>query len=167
MRFYFVFFDFFYKIAIINNNKHIYKPKINFMKKFLFLFLVMVCNFTINGQEKLTDTISVKKVFCEIVGRGNFTGTKVDISIDFGQKISFFKQYNQKLMVDEEGKKIKFNSMIDALNYMGKFGWDFEQAYAVSMGNTNVYHFLLSKDITSDKEFLDGIKTKAMIKDIE
>ena len=63
MRFYFVFFDFFYKIAIINNNKHIYKPKINFMKKFLFLFLVMVCNFTINGQEKLTDTISVKKVF--------------------------------------------------------------------------------------------------------
>ena len=46
-------------------------------------------------------------------------------------------------MVDEEGKKIKFNSMIDALNYMGKFGWDFEQAYAVSMGNTNVYHFLL------------------------
>ncbi len=57
--------------------------------------------------------------------------------------------------------------MIDALNYMGKFGWDFEQAYAVSMGNTNVYHFLLSRDITSDKEFLDGIKTKATIKDIE
>lgn len=159
-----LFYSFFVKLRLLTINIFT-DQNINFMKKLLLFLVSMGCFFFSHAQEKSSDTTFVKKVFCEIVGRGNFMGTKVDISIDFGQKISFFKQYNQKLMVDEEGKRIKFNSMIDALNYMGKFGWEFEQAYAVSMGNTNVYHFLLSKDITSDREFLYGIKTKAMIEE--
>ncbi len=35
--------------------------------------------------------------------------------------------------------------MVDAMNYMGKRGWEFEQAYVVTIGNQNVYHWLLSK----------------------
>lgn len=42
--------------------------------------------------------------------------------------------------------KIKsFNSMIDALNYMGEDGWEFVQAYIVTTGEINVYHWLLKK----------------------
>ena len=36
--------------------------------------------------------------------------------------------------------------MIDALNFMTTNGYKFEQAYAVTIGNTNVYHYLLSKE---------------------
>lgn len=43
-------------------------------------------------------------------------------------------------MVDETGKNIVFNSMVDAMNFMGKLGWEFEQAYVVTMGGQNVYH---------------------------
>lgn len=42
---------------------------------------------------------------------------------------------------------MKFNSMIDALNYMGTQGWEFVQAYAITMGNTNVYHFLMKRNL--------------------
>lgn len=48
-------------------------------------------------------------------------------------------------MKDENGKNIEFNSMVDAMNYFGKQGWEFVQAYAVTMGNQNVYHWLLKK----------------------
>lgn len=83
--------------------------------------------------------------YCEIVGTtANLLGTKVNISIDFGQERKWAADMRLK---DEAGKSIKFNSMIDALNFMGTLGWEFVQAYAVTMGNTNVYHFLLKKEV--------------------
>jgi len=36
--------------------------------------------------------------------------------------------------------------MIDALNFMNDNGYDFESAYALTIGNQNVYHFLLRKN---------------------
>lgn len=59
------------------------------------------------------------------------------------------------------GEKIVFNGMIDALNYMGKMGWLFVQAYAYSPGgnNPNVYHFLMKKSkVAIDKEDKDHQK---------
>ena len=44
-----------------------------------------------------------------------------------------------------KGKKVEFNSMIDALNFMTTNGYVFEQAYTVTIGQSNVYHFLMSK----------------------
>jgi len=78
----------------------------------------------------------------------NLLGTKLNISIDFGQERKWAADLRLK---DEEGKPIKFNSMIDALNFMGNLGWEFVQAYAITMGNTNVYHFLLKKEIKEEK----------------
>ena len=46
---------------------------------------------------------------------------------------------------DENGDKLIFNSMIDALNYMSKHGFEFVQAYAISVGGQNVYHYLLRR----------------------
>jgi hypothetical protein len=35
----------------------------------------------------------------------------------------------------------KFNSVIDALNYMGKDGWIFVNASPVNAGTTQVFHY--------------------------
>jgi len=37
--------------------------------------------------------------------------------------------------------------MIDAMNFMGAKGWEFVQAYVVTVGKQNVYHWLLKKEI--------------------
>jgi hypothetical protein len=72
---------------------------------------------------------------------------KVTVQIDFGQVQKFFSDNRYK--DPATGKPFVFNSMIDALNFMGKDGWEFVQAYVVTEGGgttaQNVYHFLLKK----------------------
>jgi uncharacterized protein (TIGR02145 family) len=47
------------------------------------------------------------------------------------------------IVKDEYGKPVAFNSMIDALNFMTKNGFEFVTAYAVTMFRQNVYHYLM------------------------
>lgn len=100
------------------------------------------------------------RTYCELVGTQNLLG-KTIVSIDFGQ-VSLF---SDNRMVDENGNVLKFNSMVDAMNYMGALGWEFEQAYVVThdygKSATNVYHWLLSKPYSDDGI---GLKTMNMIK---
>ncbi len=46
---------------------------------------------------------------------------------------------------DENGKIIKLNSVVDALNYFYAKGWDFLTAYAVSGGKPAVYYYTLKR----------------------
>lgn len=100
------------------------------------------------------------RTYCELVGTQNLLG-KIIVSVDFGQ-VSLF---SDNRLVDENGDVLKFNSMIDAMNYMGALGWEFEQAYVVTYyygkNTSNVYHWLLSKPYSEDGT---GLKTMSMIK---
>ena len=69
--------------------------------------------------------------------------TKVTIEVSFGQQMKTFA--DNRLKDPATGKAIVFKSMIDALNYMGKLGWEFAQAFVITESNQNVYHFLLKK----------------------
>lgn len=88
-------------------------------------------------------------VYCEILGIGSMFNTKVKVDIDYGQEVGFWNQ--DRRLKDESGKSIKFNSMVDALNYMGTLGWEFVQAYVVTIpsmgGQQNVYHWLLKREL--------------------
>jgi hypothetical protein len=134
------------------------------MKK---LLLISVLLFSISLFAR--DPWNPARAYCEIVGTGNLTGTKVKIEIDFGQAKHFWTGSTDKFLVDKSGKEIKFNSMVDALNYMSQFGWRFEQAYVVtensSMSKQNVYHYLLSKELSGDTEMDSGIYTRRDFKD--
>ena len=81
-----------------------------------------------------------KFVYCEIVGTQKLFSLQVTVSIDYGQERGFFEDNRMR---DESGKVQSFNSMVDALNYMGGLGWEFVQAYTVTSGQQNVYHWLL------------------------
>ncbi len=127
------------------------------MKK-IVLFLSLVFSLTLSAQE------GPRKVFCELLGTGKFMSSKVTVRIDFGQKNNFFTQSTDNRLVDEQGKAIAFNSMVDAMNFMGNLGWDFKQAYVVTTGQQNVYHWLLSKEVTSDDEITEGFTIKGDLK---
>jgi len=126
------------------------------MKKVLLFFsLSLLLALSAHSQEPTTNTSY--KTYCQIVGTGNLTGTKVKIEVDFGEKNNFWTMYKDKFLLDESGNKISFNSMIDAMNFMAKLGWKFEQAYVAT--KDNVYHYLLSKDITNDEQIKEGLNT--------
>lgn len=123
------------------------------MRKLLFVLLLIIPLLSFAQEKK-------RKVFCELVGTGKFMSSKVTVKVDFGQSTSFWYGSSNQGLVDEKGKNIEFNSMVDAMNYMGALGWEFEQAYVVTVSNQNVYHWLLSKEILSDENIKDGFKTK-------
>lgn len=124
------------------------------MKKLFLLFVAAFIFHVANAQQK---------VYCELLGQGRLFSSKVTVTVDFGQD-----QWQNNKLVDENGKKIVFNSMIDAMNFMGKLGWEFEQAYVVTAGSgasaQNVYHWLLSKYITEGDAIDEGIQTKSQYK---
>lgn len=79
--------------------------------------------------------------YCLISGTQKLFSTKVNVTIDYGQEI----KWGSHILKDENGDKLKFNSMVDAINYMATKGWEFQQAYAVTVGEQNIYHYLLRK----------------------
>lgn len=88
--------------------------------------------------------------YAEIVGTQRFLSNKVTIVVDYGQQRKFFSDMRVR---DANGDVQKFNSMVDALNYMGKDGWEFVQAYVVTIGSgltgENVYHWLLKRPMVA------------------
>lgn len=82
--------------------------------------------------------------YVRIVGTSQLLSTKVSIELDFGQRNKLFNFKDTQLM-DENGKPLVLNSMIDALNFMSKNGYEFVQAYAIVIGNQSVYHYLMRR----------------------
>ncbi len=89
-----------------------------------------------------------KEEYCMILATSKLLSTKVTIAVDFGQEWSFWK--DKRGMRDESGKKMVFNSVIDALNYMSSEGWEFVNAYAVTTNGQNVYHYVMKRDLVND-----------------
>lgn len=118
------------------------------MKKiFTLMYCLMAVVLVSNAQEhetlKETDT---KEVYCMVVGEGRLFSDKCTITIDFGQKTSFWASSAQMKIVDENGKAVKFNSIIDACNYVADLGWKFVDAYAMIDGKQgNCYHYIFKK----------------------
>ncbi|MEP4535279.1 MAG: hypothetical protein ABJ004_19445 [Cyclobacteriaceae bacterium] len=88
--------------------------------------------------------------YVQIVGTAKFLSSKVTIQIDFGQEDKFFSGVDTQIL-DGNGRLLTLNSMIDALNFMSKNGYDYVDAYVITVGNQNVYHYLLKKRETAEK----------------
>ena len=121
----------------------------------LIIALALIACFVSNAQGK---------IYCELLGTQQFLSKKVTVQVDFGQQSKFF---SDNRLVDEKGEVIIFNSMVDAMNYMGTLGWEFEQAYVVTVGTgsgaSNVYHWLLSKFVGEEGD-TNAIKTKDIVR---
>jgi hypothetical protein len=117
------------------------------MKKILLTFSILlgfVCSNKLLAQSEVDSSTASKYVYCEIVGTQKLFSTKITVSVDFGQEKDYFYR-DSRLRDEQTGKVQTFNSMVDALNFMGSSGWEFVQAYTVTIGQQNVYHYLLKK----------------------
>lgn len=133
------------------------------MKKVIILVVGILLSVTTFAQTKQESY----KVYCEIIGETHMLSSKVDVELDFGQAYSFWS--NDRRLYDENGKKIVFNSMLDAANYMARRGWELEQAFpvvSISSGDSGSpeYHWIMSKMVTDDSQITEGLKTGDMLK---
>lgn len=100
------------------------------------------------------------EMYAEIVGTSKLFSNKVTVEIDYGQATKFFHADKNRIVDEETGKVKVFNSMVDAMNFMGTMGWEFVQAYVITSGSTNVYHWLMKKELSDSdmKEYLPMIR---------
>jgi hypothetical protein len=108
------------------------------MKKSFPLLLLL---FTLTTYAQ--DTTKVEQ-YCEVVATGRVLSSKITIDINYGEERSLWKDNRLK---DEEGKVKKFNSIIDALNYLGKLGWKLVNAFPIYNDNgPKIYHYVFKKE---------------------
>jgi hypothetical protein len=120
------------------------------MKKIILLTLVLFASFCLFAQ---TDTSKVEQ-YCQVIATPRLLSNKVTIDIDFGEEKSYWRDTRLKTY---DGKLKKFNTVIDAMNSMGKDGWLFINAYPVTSGGNVIYHFAFKKmfllsEVKQDRE---------------
>jgi len=108
------------------------------MKKILIVLSIAFSSFKSFSQN---DTTRLEQ-YCEVIATPKFLSNKVTLEINYGEEKSFWKDNRLK---SDEGKLKKFNSVIDALNYMGRDGWIFVNAFPVTVGTTQVFHYGFKK----------------------
>lgn len=104
-----------------------------------------------NAQTDTTKTVEEGKylVYCELEAWSLLGGSPKTVSLNFGGE-------KYETIYDEEGKKKKFNSDIDAVNYMAKRGWKVETTYRIK-GDDDI-RYLLCKMVKTDEEAYEGLK---------
>ncbi len=108
------------------------------MKKTVAISIFLISTLISNAQ---SDTSKVEQ-YCQVIATPRLLSNKVTIDIDYGEEKSFW--HDTRLKTDA-GKLKKFNTVIDAINYMGREGWIFMNAYPVRMGETEIYHFAFKR----------------------
>lgn len=104
------------------------------------------------------------RYYCEIKGIEKELSSGLKIIFDFGTKASYniWGDLSSKLkFVDENGEVIKFNSMVDAANYMVDRGWTFQQAYSSVYRGNPIIHWIFYKDAENMEKASEGIMTKS------
>ena len=119
------------------------------MKKSIFILVAIGLFGLSSAYSQTVNNVLVKDIdvqYIQIVGTSQLLSNKVTIEIDFGQLNKVFSS-NDTQVKDVSGKLLKFNSMIDALNFFSENGYKFVSAYALTIGTQNVYHYLMEKII--------------------
>ncbi len=158
-------------MIVIKSNNY----KFNIVKKLLlllFIFTTTICFSQKRSKEERQRLLDGKKKglittyiprdslrydvkYCLLLATGKLFSKKVNIQIDYGQDATFFEDTRIR---DKDGNIIQFNSVMDALNYMNSLGWQFVDSYAITIGNQNVYHYLLKANEDSNFDFIPKTK---------
>ena len=79
----------------------------------------------------------------------------VIVRIDLGQFQSGSKNYT---LLDENGKELKFNSPMAALNYMSERGWVYLNNFERKPDNIPTEYWLMYKEVENDSQITEGWK---------
>jgi len=128
--------------------------------KNLFLVAAILFSSAVLGQ---TPEPTRHYIFCELVGPIRSFSNKVTVVIDYGQESNAWGIGDP--LKDGEGNPIRFNSMVDAMNYMDADGWEFVQTYVTTSKDDDTCHWLLRRDVKDlTKEQQDELLAKFKVK---
>ncbi len=90
------------------------------------------------------DTTMVEQ-YCRLVAQNRLLSNRVNIDVDYGDERKLFS--DNRMRDEETGRLKKFNTVVDALNYMGAQGWILVNAFPVLDGSNNTtLHYYFKKN---------------------
>ena len=113
--------------------------------KFGFIVIFVLFSCLISSAQQV-DNSSMKTTyrFCEIIISGGFVHNGY-VAVDYGQPL---KVLGKRRLTDKDGVDLKFNSVVAALNYMSKMGWEYFQVYTIQGTPTSSEaHYVLRKEV--------------------
>ncbi|MEM6398327.1 MAG: hypothetical protein AAF741_18390 [Bacteroidota bacterium] len=81
---------------------------------------VVVNGVNINNLEEVT--------FVRLIVQERFLSNQVVVFVDYGQSVQGAPRRNREVINPRDGKRIKFNSAIHAVNYMLDNGWEYVES---------------------------------------
>lgn len=118
--------------------------------KFLFAVLFSVLAMANLNTQKTEQ-------YCEMTAQNKLFSRKVTIDIDYGEERKWIS-FKDTRVKDEMGKVKSFNSVVDALNFMGRAGWKLVNAFLVTENTTSVYHYVLKREFDKSELTEDQAK---------
>lgn len=116
------------------------------MKKLFILFLISVSALVFSQTVNDVPLRDIDVDYVQIIGTGRSLSTKVNVEIDFGQETKSISFKNGTNIKDERGRNVKFNSMMDALNFMSANGYVFQFAYTTNDEKDKAVYYILKKN---------------------
>jgi hypothetical protein len=94
---------------------------------------------------------TVIEQYCSLNVMPRLLSNKVNIDVDYGNPRKLFS-FKDNRVKDDDGKAKKFNTAVEALNYMSSQGWKLVNAMAMSEGGNAVYRYIMKREITVTAE---------------
>jgi hypothetical protein len=115
------------------------------MKKiFLPALILVITAISSFGQDKV-------EKYCEMTAQARLFSKKVTIDIDFGEERKFFS-FKDTRVKDDLGKVKTFNSVVDALNFLGSVGWKLVNAFPIAESSGSlVYHYYFKREFDASE----------------
>ena len=137
------------------------------MKKYLAtLLLALLVSFSFAQAQQSNE--QSRKYYCEIKCYEKGLKSNKKVIFDFGKTISkdIWNCSNHKLrFVDENGKRMKFRSIVDAANFLEEKGWTLQKAYSSTYTNKkSVKHYIFYKEAEGYDEIKEGLITRKQYK---
>lgn len=129
------------------------------MKKFFMIMAISLMTIGAKAQSIAPTEDGKYPVYCDLKAY-NFWGVgKVKVILDMGAVTNGGGSFES--LFGEDGKQIKFNTVMAAVNYMAKRGWKLDKTYYITEGvGKAVLHYVLVKRVKDDSEIREGIITK-------
>ena len=130
------------------------------MKKIILILAIIFMAISAKAQSTIQSEDGKYPVYCDLKAY-NFWGVgKVKVMLDMGAVSNGGGSFES--LYGEDGKQIKFNTVMAAVNYIAKRGWSLEKTYYISEGMKQqaVIHYVMMKRVKNDSEIRDGLITK-------
>lgn len=112
------------------------------MKKLIFAFMLAIAATTTASAQVVVNGVNINNLeevsMIRMIAQERFLSSKVTIFIDYGQSVQGGSRNNMEVINPQDGKRIRFNSVMHAVNYLIANGWQYVEAMVLpSEGNAS------------------------------